>query len=178
MPGTLPGMPSRLLVAFLALVVAVAACGGGPDATPVSDPELVCTDSFCAQYPADWEVVDEGATFVSFAHPLDPDVLLATVGPVNMEGVVTANGGIWPQTVSGVVEIFWDAADGGNADLGTLTVLPDGSVESFGAFGGGRMWTRLIPLDTTNAIGVELRAPNSSWEPHARVLLDGVVPVP
>ena len=57
-------------------------------------------------------------------------------------------------------------------------MLPDGSVESFGAFAGGRMWARLIPLDSTSAIGVELRGPNSSWETHAAVLLDSVTPVP
>ncbi len=155
-----------------------AACGGGPDATPVEPGDLLCTETFCAEAPADWTIIDQGDNYASFSHPLDPEVLLATVGPVNMEGLVTANGGSWPQTVSGVVEVFWDAADGGNADLGTSTVLPDGSVESFGVFRDGRMWARLIPLDSTNAIGVEMRAPNSSWEAHARVLLDSVTVLP
>lgn len=171
-------MSFRLWSQILAVVLVVAACSTGPDATDVAGTNQVCTDAFCAEYPADWDLIDEGATFVSFAHPLDPEALLATVGPVNMEGVVTANGGTWPQTVSGVVRTFWEAADGGEAELATLTVLPDGSVESFGAFGGGRMWAKMIPLDSTRAIGVEMRAPNSSWEQHAAVLLDSVVPIP
>jgi hypothetical protein len=168
----------RLITGLASLALVATACGGGPDATAVGDTELVCTETFCAEIPADWNVIDSGDGYVSFAHPLDPEALLATVGPVNMEGLVTANGGTWPQTVAGVVEVFWEAADGGNADLGTLTVLPDGSVESFGAFGGGRMWTRLIPLTISEAIGVEMRAPNSSWASHADVLLDSVQVLP
>lgn len=169
----------RSLALAAATALLAAACGGaGPDATPVGDVDLVCSDSFCAEIPSEWELIDSGADYLSFVHPLDREALLATVGPVNMEGVVTANGGTWPQTVSGVVEIFWGAADGGDADLGTLTVLPDGSVESFGVFGAGRMWARMIPLNVTQAVGVEMRAPNSSWERHAEVLLDSVVTLP
>ncbi len=138
----------------------------------------MCTETFCAQYPAGWNLVDRGDTFISLSHPDDPETLLATVGPVNMEGLVVANGGTWPQTVSGVVEAFWRAADGGEAELATSTILPDGSVESFGVFRSGRMWARLIPLTTTDAIGVEMRAPNRSWESHAEAFLDSVVVVP
>ena len=166
-------------VAFLATAaLVISACGTGAEAPTVDASDLVCTATFCAEYPSGWELVDEGDSFVSLAHPLDPDTLLATVGPVNMEGLVVANGGTWPQTVSGVVDAFWRAADGGEADLATSTILPDGSVESFGVFRGGRMWARLIPLTTTEAIGVEMRAPNRSWERHAEVLLDSVVAVP
>ena len=128
----------RLVIGLVVFALATSACGGGPDATAVADTERVCAETFCAEIPSDWNVVDSGDDYVSLVHPLDPEALLATVGPVNMEGLVTANGGTWPQTVAGAVEVFWDAADGGNADLGTLTVLPDGSVESFGVFGDGR----------------------------------------
>jgi len=171
-------MLSRTAAVAAAVTLVLVACGGGTDAPVVAAVDLVCADTFCVQHPVVWELVDQGSDFVTFRNRLDPEVLLASVGPVNMEGVVIANGGTWPQTVAGVVEVFWDAADGGDAELATLTVLPDGSVEAFGAFGGGRMWTRLIPIDTTHALGVELRAPNSSWEPHARVLLDSLTPVP
>jgi hypothetical protein len=176
--GTLLALMHRLVLGLTTLTLALTACGAGPDATAIGDTELVCTETFCAEIPADWNVVDSGDDYVSYAHPLDSGALLATVGPVNMEGLVTANGGTWPQTVAGVVEVFWEAADGGNADLGSLTVLPDGSVESFGVFGDGRMWTRLIPITTSRAVGVEMRAPNSSWEPHAEVLLDSVTLLP
>lgn len=163
---------------FGVVALVVASCGSGPEATRVAEVQQVCTDTFCAEVPSDWEIIDQGAAYVSFSHPSDPESVLATVGAVNMEGVVTANGGTWPQTVSGVVDVFWAAADGGDAELATSKVLSDGSVESFGAFGTGRMWARLIPLGTVEAIGVEMRAPNSSWETHARVLLDSVEPAP
>lgn len=169
---------SRIGSVLAVAALVVAACGAGAEAPPVDGSEQVCTETFCAQYPAGWEVIDQGDTFISLAHSLDPDSLLATVGPVNMEGLVTANGGTWPQTVSAVVEAFWRAADGGEAELATSTVLTDGSVESFGVFRGGRMWARLIPLTTVDAIGVEMRAPNRSWETHAEALLESVVPVP
>ncbi|MDJ0960415.1 MAG: hypothetical protein QNJ88_07135 [Acidimicrobiia bacterium] len=164
------------LLAVGALVLS--ACGAGAEAPPLAGSEQVCTETFCAQYPAGWNLVDRGDTFISLSHPDDPETLLATVGPVNMEGLVVANGGTWPQTVSGVVEAFWRAADGGEAELATSTILPDGSVESFGVFRSGRMWARLIPLTTTDAIGVEMRAPNRSWESHAEAFLDSVVVVP
>ncbi len=168
----------RLITALISTALVLAACGTGAEAPIVDASEPVCTDTFCAEYPLGWELTDQGDTFISLRHPLDPETLMATIGPVNMEGLVTANGGTWPQTVSGVVEAFWRAADGGNAELATSTVLPDGSVESFGVFRGGRMWARLIPLSTTDAIGVEMRGPNRSWETHAAMFLDSVVVVP
>ncbi len=36
------------------------------------------------------------------------------------------------------------------------------------------MWHRLAPVGGERGIGVEVRAPNSSWEPHADVFLDGL----
>ena len=176
--GTLRRIMSRTVAFLAAAALVIAACGTGAEAPTVDASELVCTETFCAEYPAGWELIDEGDSFISLEHPLDRETLRATVGPVNMEGLVTANGGTWPQTVSGVVEAFWRAADGGEAELATSTVLPDGSVESFGVFRGGRMWARLIPLTTTDAIGVEMRAPNRSWETHAEAFLESVIPIP
>jgi hypothetical protein len=36
----------------------------------------------------------------------------------------------------------------------------------------------MIPRNVTDAVGVEMRAPNSSWETHAQLLLDSVIVLP
>jgi hypothetical protein len=162
----------------LAGVVAVAtACSTGPDAPPVAGSELVCTETFCISSPGDWVVDDVGDTFVAFHHPLDPDTIRASASGVNMEGLVVANGGTWPQNVSGVVDVFWSSLDGGRASLAEQRALEDGSVESVGAFQDGRLWFRLIGLDSVNGLGVEVRGPNSSWETHADVFLSSFEPL-
>ncbi len=94
-----------------------------------------------------------------------------------MEGLITATGGTWPRTTDDVVRALWELLDDGNAELGSLRLLSDGSVRSFGTFGGGRMWHRLAPVGGERAVGVEVRAPNSSWESHADVFLDGLEPL-
>jgi hypothetical protein len=168
----------RLFPIAILLVLVVAACGGGAAAPAVTATDLACADEFCAAYPADWSVVDSGATFLSFSHSEAPEDVVATVGGVNMESLVEANGGQWPASPQQVVEIFWGAVDGGDAELGRLEFRDDGSIESFGVFGTGRMWSLLLPTDAVRAVGVEVRAPNSSWEDHARVFLDGVQVLP
>lgn len=158
----------------LVVVLLLAACGTGPQAPTVGSTQLVCADDFCVSHPADWEVVEVGEGFAVFRHPAAPDSLVASVGQVDMEGLITATGGAWPQTTDNVVRALWELLDAGNADLGSLRFLSDGSVRSFGSFGGGRMWHRLAPVGGERGIGVEVRAPNSSWEPHADVFLDGL----
>jgi len=162
--------------AVLGLVLA--ACGNGATAPTVSGTDLECTATFCATYPADWSVVDAGDSFLSFSYTEAEDDVIATVGRVNMQSLVEANGGDWPASLQGVVETFWGAIDGGDAELGRLEFRDDGSIESFGVFASGRMWTLLLPTDAIRGVGVEVRAPNSSWEDHARVFLDGVTVLP
>lgn len=166
----------RSLVLLLGLVLLVAACSTGPDAPPVAGSEPTCTDTFCISSPSDWVVEEVGESFVVFHHPLDPETIRATASGVNMEGLVEANGGAWPQTVSGVVDVFWSSLDGGKASLAEKRALEDGSVESVGVFQDGRLWYRLIGLDSVNGLGVEVRGPNSSWEAHAEVFLDSLDP--
>lgn len=170
-------MAGRVVLSLVGVVVLATACSTGPDAPPVAGSELVCTDTFCISSPPDWVVEETGDTYVVFHHPSDPDKIRATASGVNMEGLVTANGGQWPQDVSGVVDVFWASLDGGNATLAEKRALEDGSVESVGAFEDGRLWFRLIGLDSVNGLGVEVRGPNSSWEAHAEVFLDSFEPL-
>ncbi len=158
------------------IVLVATACSTGPDAPSVAESESTCTETFCISSPSDWVVEEVGESYVVFHHPLDPEKIRATASGVNMEGLVAANGGTWPQTVSGVIDVFWSSLDGGKASLAEQRALEDGSVESVGAFQDGRLWFRLIGLDSVNGLGVEVRGPNSSWEAHAEVFLDSLEP--
>jgi hypothetical protein len=170
-------MVARVVLLFAGAALLAGACSTGPEAPPVAATDLFCTETFCISSPSDWVIEDEGETYVVFHHPSDPEKIRASASGVNMEGLVTANGGTWPQAVSGVVDAFWAALDGGNATLAETRALEDGSVESVGAFESGRLWFRLIGLDSVNALGVEVRGPNSSWESHAVVFLDSFEPL-
>ncbi len=159
------------------LGLAVSACGGGPDAPLPGAMVDLCASNFCMSYPDDWEVVEQGEDYVSLRHPAAPDEILATVGQTGMEGLVNAAGREWPQPLDTVVRSFWDLIDEGNAELATLTNLPDGSATSFGAYENGRLWYRIVPIADTAAIGVEVRAPNSTWADHAALITESVVPI-
>ena len=161
-------------VALVSLVLAVlgVACGSsGPAAPEVQALQSVCGTNFCIEFPASWEVVESTDEFASLRHPLAPDDVVATVGQVNMEGIAAADGKPWPQTPDSVVRSFWAIIDGGGAELATLNPLRDGSIETFGTFAGGRLWYRLAPLEGREALGIEVRGPNSSWASHASVIV-------
>jgi hypothetical protein len=168
----------RLSAAVLVLSLLSVACTSGPAVSAIGETSLACTDRFCVTHPTSWEIVDQGAEHVSFANVDDPDGLIATAGVVNMQGLVEANGGTWPQSPRGVVEVMWSALDNGEADLGEIRSLEDGSVRSFGVFQGGRLWHRLVPVDATRAVGVDVRAPSRAWETHADVFLEGLQVLP
>jgi hypothetical protein len=167
----------RLFAALLSTVfVVVGACGGGgPTAPPVGDVERICGDNFCVDVPVSWEIVEATDEFVSLRHPLAPEEIVATVGQVNMEGIVTADGKEWPQNTDAVVRSFWNLIDGGGAELATVDPLRDGSVETFGTFASGRLWYRLTPLEGSSAIGIEVRGPDSSWASHAEIIMCSLV---
>lgn len=165
----------RLLIVIL---VVVSACSSGPDAPPVAAGGTSCAEAFCVSHPADWQV-ETGDDFLAFVHPLDPAGARATTGRVSMESLVTSAGNTWPANHETVVRSLWQLLDeGGSAELATVTVFADGSVRSFGAFGDGRMWYMLVPRGPSDAIGFEVRGPNSSWESHADAFFDGFVLVP
>jgi hypothetical protein len=168
----------RLSTAVVMLALLAAACSSGPSVTAVGETSLACTDRFCVTHPTSWEIVDQGSGHVSFANADDPDTLIATAGVVNMRGLVEANGGTWPQSTRGVVEVMWTALDNGKADLGEIRSLEDGSVRSFGVFQGGRLWHRMVPVDATRAVGVDVQAPSGEWETHADVFLAGLQVLP
>ena len=156
------------------LVVLVGACSSGTDAPPAHSSGTACAEQFCVAYPDGWDVLDEGGSFLSFQHPAAPEDARASVSTVNLKGSMEAFGGSWPASLQEVVEAFWASIDEGNAELGRLEFRSDGAVESFGVFQSGRMWVLMMPTDATRAIGIEVRGPNASWEPHARVFLDGL----
>lgn len=173
--GTLLGMLRRIGL-LVSLAVMATACGaGGATAPEIGAVATTCGGNFCVDYPDSWQLVEATDEFVSLQHPLAPEDVVATVGQVNMEGIVNADGKEWPQTTDGVLRSFWRLIDGGGAELATVDPLRDGSIESFGTFAGGRLWYRLTPLEGRRAIGVEVRGPNSSWAPHAEVIMGSLV---
>ena len=160
------------------LLVAVA-CSAGPQAPTVSGSELVCVEGLCASYPNGWAVAT-GSDFVAFQID-DADLVdvVANAARFDPQGVVEAVGGSWPAPPREVAEAFWQLlADGSGASLDELVVLDDGSVRSRGGFDGGVLWHRMIINADGSGVGIEMRAPNSSWEPHADVFLNGLVVQP
>ena len=165
----------HFVVLVVGLCVIAAACGDtGPNAEPPGTTETICADNFCIGYPNDWSVAEAGDSFVRFQHPADPELLLATVGQVNMEGVVTQAGDDWPQLTDGVVRSFWTLLGETGARLSTLDPRRDGSVASLGSYEDGRLWILVAPVDARNAIGVEVRAPNTTWSEHVDVFFDSL----
>lgn len=168
-----------VVAAVLLLGASLAGCGDpGPNAPDVAALVTICTDSFCFGYPEGWEIFEQTGEYVSLRHPDAPEAVVGTAGQVNMEGIVAADGKSWPQTIESVVRSFWAIIDGGGAELSTMDPLRDGSVISFGRFEGGRLWWRLTPLEGRDAVGFEVRGPNSTWASHATAMLESLTVVP
>jgi hypothetical protein len=161
----------RTLVAASALLVAVAACGSGEAGPVAPDPgptQTVCLPEFCVDYPADWNI-ELGDGFVTFSHPLGPS---ASVGAIDMEGVVVGAGGTWPADPEATMRAFWDLLDDlGDASLESLDAGSGGAVDSEGELDGERLWHRLLPVLPPQAWGAEMRAPNRGWRTHAEVIV-------
>jgi len=51
-------------------------------------------------------------------------------------------------------------------------------VRSWGRHSTGDMWYLLLAVEGSTGIGVEMRAPNDSWEARADVVFSSVAPVP
>ena len=164
------------LIFALALVAACSDAGSGPAGPPVGGTETICNDLACVEYPSEWQP-EVGETFISFTHPSDPSVAVASLGAVDMRGVTLANDGTWPTSAESVVRHFWDLIGSGeDADLESVEVLGDGTVRSQGTLDNRYLWFRLIPTSGPSALGIEVRAANEGWQAHADVFLLGVVP--
>jgi len=164
----------RFVAIVLLFTLTLAACSSGPDAPPVDDVDVACSDEFCVAYPVGWEF-EVGEGFISFNHPGAPDEALATVGFVNMEAVTTGAGGTWPATTDTVVRSFWALLEeGGLAEFGSLERLTGGAFRSTGSYEDGRLWYLLVPGEGSTAVGLEVRGPNASWEAHADAFFDGL----
>ena len=163
----------------LGFLIFAAACSQSVPAPPIGSLTTVCTDAFCIDVPNGWEVTDVGTTFVSMSHVSDPNNTFLTAGLIDMEAMVTAAGGSWPVPTQEVVLAFWSLIE--DAGVGSYTRsqrMVGGAVRSWGDHETGSMWHLVYPLEGSAGIGVEMRAPNGSWEPHADVVFAGVVPIP
>lgn len=163
----------RTVLPVIALAFPAACGGGGPDAPTLGAATEVCTEAFCVDVPAGWEVIEQAEGHVSLGHPADASIG-ATVSGVSLQALVEGNGLTWPQTPDAVLRSFWALIDGGEAELQTTKPLVDGSVTSFGSFSDGRMWFRLIPTEGSRGIAAEVRAPNSTWAEHAEAITGSV----
>ncbi len=159
---------------LLAALVVSAACSSGPTAPPIDETEIACIEEFCISYPVGWEV-ETGEGFISFSHSAAPGVALATAAPVNMEAIVENAGGSWPAPTDEVAAAFWQLLEDAEvAELARVERLTGGSFRSEGSHEDGRLWHLLVPTSGTEAVAVEVRGPNTSWETHADVFFGGV----
>lgn len=162
----------------IAIAVFAAACSSGPAAPPTDPVRTVCTTAFCLDVPAGWDG-EEAETFISFHHDLLPDGTFLTANLVDLEAIVTAAGGTWPVPPDEVVASFWSLLeDVDEGELARTERMVGGAVRSWGRHSTGDMWYLLVPTEGSVGIGVEMRAPNDSWEGHADVVFTSVVPTP
>jgi hypothetical protein len=137
-----------------------------PCLLPRLDPSRRCASDFCIDYPNDWEI-EVGEDFILLNHPLGAE---ASVGRIDMQGVVEGAGGTWPADSEETMRSFWVLLDDlGEADLEELT-MTDSAVDTEGRLDDRRLWHRLLPTSPLRAVGAELRAADSTWEAHAVII--------
>lgn len=167
--------PRMKRIVLVAVAVALTAgCSSGPAAPDPGTGSEVCADSFCVTVPDGWDI-EVGDTYVSAHHELAPDTTFLTAGEINQRALVENAGGQWPMTTPEVARAFWTLLE--RADVGSFSRsarMLGGAERSWGQHESGTMWHLLYPLEGEDAIGVELRAPNDSWEQHADVVFESV----
>lgn len=162
---------TRSVLLATLLLATLAGCGAPPTAPAVGDVAEACAEtSFCIGMPEGWAAVDRGPRFVTIEHPDGAD---ATVGFVEMDHVIVATGATWPRSPEQVARALWALFDGGDAALGDVVTVADGSVRTVGTISTGTQWHLLVPLEGATAMGVVVRAPSSSWEPHVDAIFGG-----
>jgi hypothetical protein len=169
--GTTLLVVRRVLILIVALV---AGCSQGVTAPEIDSVETVCSDVFCVDVPDGW-VAEVGDTYLAFNHEADPDNTFLTVGIIDQEAMVNSAGGTWPVSTDDVVLAFWSLLE--SSDVGSFERsqrMVGGAVRSWGDHETGRMWHAVYPTGGSTAIGIELRAPNDSWESHADLVFESV----
>lgn len=167
----------KRIVLLVVLALVGAACSSGPAAPEPTPTPVVCTDAFCLHVPDGWEG-EIGESHLAFHHELDPDNTFLTASMVDMEAVVEAAGRTWPIATDEVVRSFWVLLE--QQDVGEFSRserMVGGAIRSWGSHETGDMWFVLVPIGSINAIGVEIRGPNDSWESHADAVFPSVQPV-
>jgi hypothetical protein len=153
----------------------VTACSSGPAAPPVTSVETVCNDVFCVDVPSGWNA-EIGESYLSFHHELDPNHTFLTVGVADMEAIVEASGGTWPVSAEEATRSFWALLE--EVDVASFKRskrLVGGAIKSWGTHTDGDMWYLLLPVEGSQGVGIEMRAPNSSWEAHADIVFNSLV---
>ncbi len=152
-----------------------AACSSGPTAPPVTDVETVCNERFCVDVPVGWEA-EVGETYLSFHHAADRNHTFLTVGVADMEAIVESAGGTWPVSKEEATRSFWALLE--EVDVATFERSArqvGGAIKSWGTHTDGEMWYLLYPVEGSLGVGIEMRAPNDSWESHADQVFSSLV---
>ena len=163
-----------VLTLLVSATLVLVGCSAGPDAPDASPVTEVCSTGFCITVPSGWET-EIGETYISAHHALAPDSTFLTAGVINMRAIVENAGGSWPATTEEVARSFWallEDADAGSFERSSRMI--GGAERSWGAHRDGDMWHLVFPTGASSAIGVELRAPNGSWEAHADTVFASV----
>lgn len=156
------------------VVALLASCSSGPAAPNPGTGNEVCTNTFCIVVPDGWQT-EVGDTYVSAHHEIAPDTTFLTAGEINQRAIVENAGGQWPTTTPEVARAFWTLLE--QADVGSFersARMLGGAERSWGEHEAGTMWHLVYPLDGEDGVGVELRAPNDSWERHADLVFASV----
>jgi hypothetical protein len=133
---------------------------------------------FCIDVPQGW-VVDVGERYVAANHDLDAANTFLTAGVINLEAIVVNAGGTWPVPTAQVARDFWILLE--NAGVGSFDRsrrVVGGAERSWGTHEDGTMWHLLHPTGGNSGIGIEMRAPNGSWEGHADFVFDSIEVLP
>ena len=89
---------------------------------------------------------------------------------------MVAAGGSWPATTAEVSRSFWALLEqAGVGEFERSVRMVGGSERSWGSHEDGPMWHMVFPVGATSGIGVEIRAPNDSWETHADAVFESVI---
>ena len=159
---------------LIGIALFLTACSQGVVAPDVGRSRTVCSEVFCIDVPDGWDG-EVGDTFLAFNHEGDPDNTFLTVGVIDQEAIVASAGGTWPVQTEDVTRAFWSLLEA--SDVGSFKRserMVGGAVRSWGDHETGPMWHVVYPTGGSNAIGVEVRGPNNSWESHADIVFASI----